>query len=32
MENWKKLKRTNLENSVNEQKEPPEMLYKKNFS
>ena len=32
MENWKKLKRTNLENSVNEQKEQPEMLYKKNFS
>ena len=32
MKNWKKLKRTNLENSVNEQKEQPEMLYKKNFS
>ena len=32
MEKWKKLKRANLENSVNVQKQPPEMLYNKSFS
>ena len=29
MEKWKKLRRGNLENSVNVQKQPPEMHYKK---
>ena len=32
MEKWKKLKRANLANSVNIQKQPPEMLYKISFS
>ena len=29
---WKKLKRANLESSVNVQKQPPKILYKKSFS
>ena len=28
----KKLKRANLENNVNAQKQPPDMFYKKSFS
>ena len=31
MGKWKKLKRANLENSVNVQKQPPELLYKKSL-
>ena len=32
MGKWKKLKKANLENSVNVQKQPPEMFYKVRFS
>ena len=31
MGKWKKLKRANVENSVNVKKQPPGMLYKKYF-